>query len=780
MAVVLVVLVTAMAFFVTGRLRADVVALLVLATLAVTGLVTPEQAVAGFSNPAVITLWAVLILSGALYKTGVARVIGQRVLALAGTGEARLITVIMISAALTSAVMNNVGVVALLLPVVMDLSRRTRIAPSRLLMPLAFGTLMGGLLTMIGTPPNLLVSGVLHAAGMKPFELLDFLPMGVAVTVAGVAAMVLVGRRLLPERAGALGDGTGEESLDDLYHIDELQFVLRLRRKSALAEHTLAESRLGSALGLTVVAIVRDGETILAPTAETVLEGGDRLVVSGRADRLEHLRESRQLKLVDHGLSVAGLADRGAALAEATVAPVSGLTGACCRDVGFRQRYGVQILAVKRGDRVRLTAYEDLPLEAGDVLLVLGPTEAVSTLSDSGDFDTVTPVTDAAVDDEYRFPERLFALQVVQGSTLAGHTLAEDRLGDMFGLGVVGIMRGDVLVIPRPTTSIEEGDVLIVKARPHTLRTLRALRGLVIEDRVAVAAPELESAEVGLSGVVLSPYTHLVGKTLRDIHFREKYGLSVVAIWRGGKVYRQALRDMELRFGDALLLHGPRHKLRVLASEPDFLVLSQEVQEPLRVDKAATAAAIMGLCVLLPVLLGWLPIHIAALTGAALTVVTGCLTIDEAYRFIEWRAVFLIAGMLPLAIALQTTGAAAVITDRVVAIVGGYGDLAVVAGMFVLATLVAQAMPNSAVAVLLGPIAVETALNLGMSPHALAMTVAVATAASFLSPVAQPASVLVMGPGGYKYSDYVRVGLPLTIATFIVTMVVLPLVWPLR
>jgi di/tricarboxylate transporter len=364
---------------------------------------------------------------------------------------------------------------------------------------------------------------------------------------------------------------------------------------------------------------------------------------------------------------------------------------------------------------------------------------------------------------------------------LAGHSLAEDRLGDAYGLGVVGVLRddGDV-IMPEPTTPIDVGDVLIVKAHPDTLRTLRALRGLIIEPDLPEELSELESPDVGLSGVVLSPYTHLAGRTLRDIHFREKYGLNVVAIWRGGKVHRHDLRDLELRFGDALLLHGRRDRLRLLASEPDFLVLTEAAQEPLRESKAWLAALIMGAGVLLPVVMGWVPIHIAAIMGAALMVVTGCLKMDEAYRYIEWRAVFLIAGMLPLAIAMQTSGAAAVITDRVVAAIGGYGDLAVVAGMFVLASLAAQAMPNSAVAVLLAPIAVRTASDLGLSPYALVMTVAIATAASFLSPVAHPANVLIMGPGGYKYSDYIRVGLPLTIVTFIVTLIVLPIVWPLR
>jgi di/tricarboxylate transporter len=252
----------------------------------------------------------------------------------------------------------------------------------------------------------------------------------------------------------------------------------------------------------------------------------------------------------------------------------------------------------------------------------------------------------------------------------------------------------------------------------------------------------------------------------------------VLAIWREGRAYRSNLRDMALRFGDALLLYGPRDKLKVLGSEPDFLVLTEEAQEAPKLNKAPIAALLMGV-VLLPVILGWLPIYITAVIGATLMVVAGCLTMEEAYRSIEWKAVFLIAGMLPLGIAMQQTGAARLLADGVVSTVGELGPLAVLAGLFVLTTLATQVMPNPAVAVLLAPIALNTANDLGMSPYALMMTVAVAASASFLSPVSHPANVLIMGPGGYRFTDYIRVGLPLTAVVLVVTLLVLPLFWPL-
>jgi di/tricarboxylate transporter len=322
------------------------------------------------------------------------------------------------------------------------------------------------------------------------------------------------------------------------------------------------------------------------------------------------------------------------------------------------------------------------------------------------------------------------------------------------------------------------GDTLLVEGKLEDLLTLRGLQDLEIDRQAPPDLRELESEQVGLAEVVLSPRTTLAGQSLRHMHFREKYGLNVLAIWREGHAYRSNLRDMALRFGDALLLYGPRDKLKVLGSEPDFLVLTEEAQEALKLNKAPVAALLMG-AVLLPVILGWLPISIAAVVGATLMVLTGCLTMEEAYRFIEWKAVFLIAGMLPLGIAMQQTGAARFLADGVVSTVGGLGPLAVMAGLFVLTTLATQVMPNSAVAVLLAPIALNTANDLGISPYALMMTVAVSASASFLSPVSHPANVLIMGPGGYRFRDYVKVGLPLTVVVLGVTLLVLPLFWPL-
>jgi len=416
----------------------------------------------------------------------------------------------------------------------------------------------------------------------------------------------------------------------------------------------------------------------------------------------------------------------------------------------------------------------DFPLKTGDVLLVPCSHDATDALRNDPNFEVST-----ADKEHYRCEDLLILVHVPEVSTFVGKTLAETHLGDAFGLTVLGIARdGTPGLIARSDLTLEVGDIMLVAGGPEDLATVHGLQELEVDSQLPAEFGELESYRVGLAEVVLSPRTRLVGRTLRGLHFREKYGLTVLAILRQGVVMRTNLRMVELRFGDALLVYGRRERLKILSREPDFLVLSEEAEEPLRFDKAPVAAAVMAM-VLVPVILGWLPIYLAAVMGATLMVLTRCLTMDEAYHFIEWKAVFLIAGMLPLGLALQKSGAAHFLTEGVVSAVGGIGPLGVVAALYIVTALGAQVMPTAAVAILMAPIAFNTAQDLGLSPYALLMTVALSASASFMSPVAHPANVLIMGPGGYRFADYIKVGLPLTLVCLAVVLLVLPLVWPL-
>jgi di/tricarboxylate transporter len=778
-AVVLGTTVLAIVLFVTERLPMEVVALLVLVGLALGGLITPTEALSGFSNPAVVTVWAVFILSGGLARTGVAGLLGRQVLRLAGQGEARLIVVIMLTAGIMSAFMNNVGVAALLLPVVMDIARRTSRPPSRLLMPLAFGSLLGGLNTLIGTPPNILISDALNDYGLQPFQLFDYAPVGLPITLAGVAFMVLVGRHLLPRRDPVRQEmpNSNNRNLREFYGLQERLFLLRLPADSPLAGKTLAQSRLGAVLGLNVVAILRNQRTHLAPNPDTLLRAGDRLLVQGRLERLADLGRNHWL-LEEGALEEDRLVSSEMGIAELRLSPGSSLVGQTLLQSGFRRRFGVNVLALRRDDTIWRVDVRALPLQEGDILLVQGSHAALEALHSPSDFDFVRPTFHADVAAVYHLHERLVALHVPADSTLVGRTLTDSRLGAAFGLTVLGIQRGGTThLMPAPEEQVQAHDTLLVEGRVEDLAMLRGLESLEVEPQAPTDLGALESAEVGLAEVVLSPHTTLVGKTLRELHFREKYGLSVLAIWRGGRAYRSDLGDMALRLGDALLLHGPSEKLKVLGSEPDFLVLMEEAQAAPRLERARWAVGIMA-AVLLPVILGWVPISIAAVAGAVLMVLTGCLTMEEAYRHIEWKAVFLIAGMLPLAVAMEQTGTARFLAEGLVAALGGLGPYAVVVGLFFLGVAATQVMPSAAVAVLLAPMAFNAAANLGVSPYALLMTVAMAASASFLSPVAHPANLFIMGPGGYRFVDYIRVGLPLTLVVLVVLLLVLPVFWP--
>jgi di/tricarboxylate transporter len=756
MGMVLGILFIAFVLLVSEKVRMDVVALMVLGGLAISGLVTDAQALSGFSSPAVVTVWAVFILSGGLTRTGVANILGDQVFKLAGGGEARMIVVIMLTAGVMSAFLNNVGVAALLLPVIMDLARRTRTAPSRLLMPLAFGALLGGLTTLIGTPPNILVNQTLMGFSLEPFSFFDYAYVGVPVMMAGVAYMVLVGRHLLPSR-----DITKESTDTDLGMIfgfqERMCFV--------------------NALGLNVLAIMRADERQLAPGPSALLQAGDDLIVEGRLDRLQELHGSDNLRVDEKAVDLTSLVSSDTAFAEVQIAPSSPLVDRTLLQTGFRHQFGVNILAIRRDGKIRHTSLSDQPLSAEDHLLIQATRMQLKFLRGILEFQSIDSISIEEVQDRYELQERLLALSIPEQSSLSGKSLEESHLSDAFGLSVLGIVRnGKTKLAPQPDEVVQAGDRLLVEGGPEDLETLRGLRDLIVNTERTIETEMLENNRVGLAGVVLSPSSTLDGKTLRQLHFRDKYGLSVLAIWRGGTAYRSNLRNFPLKFGDALLLHGPRDRLIVLGSEPDFLVLTREAQEAPRISKAPVAALIMA-GVLLPVILGWVPIAIAAVVGATLMVLTRCLTMEEAYRYIEWRAVFLIAGMLPLGIAMEQTGTAAFIANQVVNLVGESGISAVVTALFSLTAATSQIMPNEAVKVLMATIAINTAADLGINVQSLAMVIAISASASFLSPVAHPANSLVMGPGGYKFSDYLKVGLPLTAVVLIVTLIFLPIFW---
>jgi len=777
---VLAIVVAAVVLFVTEWLRYDVVGILVLLALALLGLITHEQALEGFSNEAVVTIAAVLVLSGGLARTGVANLVGRYVLRLAGESRFRLILVIMVTAGVLSGIMNDIAVTALMLPVVIDIARRLGQPASRLLMPLAFACLLGGMTTLIGTAPNILIAGALGDAGYEPFGMFAFTPVGGTVLVAGVAYMLFIGRHLLPVRTRESDSGDNVD-LGGAYELSETLFAIELPADSPLHGRTLVESRLGMALGLNVLAVLRGGERHLAPRADFPLKGGDRLIVEGRREPLLALQSWKHLGRPGERLPVIeDLISEDVGLAELSVGEGSALVGRSLAASDFRMRYRVHVLALTRGETIQRTHFQREELSAGDALLVLGRLEQLEQLRTAPEFSRVAVLGQDDVAERRQVEPRLLRVTIPRGSLLAGRTLADSRLGQAFGLTVLEIIRGsDPRSLPAPDDVLQAEDTLLIEGRPEDLGILDALQDLVVTSETP-DVEELESGSVGLAEITLSPRTALIGQTLRGLRFREKYGLSVLAIWRGGRAYHSnvRIRDMKLELGDALLVYGRRRRLVGLAEDPDFVVLAEEGREAFRESRAPVAALIMA-SVIAVVSLGWLPIFIMAPTGALLMVLTGCLAVDEVYRVIEWKVIMLIAGMLGLGVAMQETGAAELVATNVLGSIGALGSLPLIAGLFLITALSAQIMPTAAVAVLMSPIALSSAADLGLAPQALLMVVAVGASCAFLSPFGHAVNLLVMGAGGYRVTDYTKVGVGMLLVVLAVVMLVLPIIWPL-
>jgi di/tricarboxylate transporter len=597
--ITLLILAAAAILMLSERLRPDLVALLVVVALGITGVLTPREAFSGFASSAVVTIVSIFILVEALRVTRLTERAGDALLRVGGTRERSLVATVMAAGATLSLVMNNIAAAAVLLPTISGISHKARISSSRLLMPLAFATILGGMATLF-TTSNIVVSGVLRNADLPGFGVLDFAPVGLPMAVVGIVFMTLYGRRLLP-----------------------------LETPMAAVQNEL-----------------------------------------------------------------------------------------------------------RRADLAEI----------------------------------------------YRLGERLFRARLPGGSCLIGRSLAESGLREIYGVNVVAIERsGRVTVSPPATAVLNEGDIVLLEGRLDEFERRNAEMCLEILSPADWRAADLESPDTTLVEIVVAPRSTWLGSSLRDVRFREKYGMAVLGIWRGGRPIRSYLSDLPLQFGDALLLQGPRDRIRLLRTELDLIVLDegtpQEVSSPSR-EKSWLALAIMAGAILLaafnPLLVGEI-----MLGGALLVVLARVLTMDQAYAAIEWRTVFLVAGMLSLGLAMSKSGAAALVANGLVGVLMPMGPLVLLAGLFLTTTLMTQIMPGAAVAAILAPIAIQTAQQAGLDPRSLAMAVALATSMAFITPLGHPVNVLVMGLGGYRFRNFLRVGLPLTALLFGVMMILLPIFWPL-
>ncbi len=768
-AFLLAVLAAMVVLFLTEKLPIDLTAFLGLTLLIFTGYVAVDQAFTGFASSAVITMLSIFIVSAGLMQTGVADLVGGAIHRFVGSRETPLMIAVMLVAGVLSMFMNNIAATAVLMPAVASLGRRAHLPPSRLFLPLAFGAILGGTATLVGTPPNILAAAMLRDRGLEPFGLFDFTPFGVVLLAGGVLFMLTVGRRLLPGRRAATPGRQSE--LADLYGLHEGLFSIRIPAASQLDGATLRETRLGTTLGVQLLGIARGEDWQLAPKDDVRLLAGDELVVQGDAEQVQQMLRLQGVDLGTATTGEIGAPDAGVTALRARVAAASPLAGSTLAATRFRERWRVFVIAVERDGEVRVDRLGELRLEAGDVLYGLFGDDAPEIDSDVLEIEESGPAALDRLEDQ-----PLLVIRVPENSTLLASGAGVEWMGRLMELTVVAVERGGkVLWGPGPQLEFEAGDRLFVKGEERRLRALLRMGG--VELTSGVAAPAFESEEVGMAEATLAPRSGLAGRSLEEIEFRDRYGVQVLAIWREGRAIRSGLTQLALRVGDALLLQGRRGRLGLLSRERDLVVLSDVAEEPRRLNKAPYAVGCLALMVGL-VVTGLAPIQVAAFASASLIVLCGALTMEEAYRAVEWRAIFLVAAILPVGAAMESSGTAALLASSVMDLAGPAGPYAVLASLVLLSSLLSQCLDGAPAVVLLTPVVLEAASGLDLSPYPLMMGVALAASAAFMTPFSHKANLLVMGAGGYRSMDYLKVGTPLTVVLLAVIVWMVPLFFP--
>lgn len=602
---VLFLLASCVGLFVINKPRMDVVALLAMVALPLSGVIGVNEALAGFSDPSVVLIAALFVIGNGLVRTGIAYRLGDWLMRSAGSSETRLLVLLMLAVAGLGSVMSSTGVVAIFIPVVLSIAARMKVSPRRLMMPLAFAGLISGMLTLVATPPNMVVHSELRRAGLDGFAFFSFAPIGLAILVLGIGYMLLARRWL----------------------------------------------------------------------------GGDTV-----------------------------------------------------QEVAAEQRDTLDILAQR-----------------------------------------------------YRLPERERRLRVLPGSVLANQALDELKLRSQYGINVIAIERQykfrKQLLIATGNTELFVGDVLLVDLASPAIGLLGAYEELGVESlQLSDSYYGDYSRELGLAEVALPPDSRLPGKTIQELGFRSTYKLNVVGVRRNHQALQGLLVDEKLKPADTLLVAGSwKHIHRLQGLSRDFLVLSL----PAEIDDVAPAAnqapfALLGLAVMVGLMIsGLVPNVLAALIGCLVMGLFRCIDMDSAYKAIHWQSLVLIVGMLPFALALEKTGGIALAVSGLIGLFGDAGPHALLACLFLLTAVIGLFISNTATAVLMAPVAISTATQLGASPYPFAMIVALAASAAFMTPISSPVNTLVLGPGQYRFADFVRVGVPFTLLVMLVSVLLVPWLFPL-
>jgi di/tricarboxylate transporter len=755
--------------FITEWVSIDIAALLGLAILTFCGLIPYDNALSGFSSPAVLTMTFTFILAGALQTTGVGEVMGGYVFRFAGRSEVRNLIATMLMVCFFSAFMNNIVATALLMPAVSSIAFRSTVPQARLLMPLAFGASLGGMLTLIGTPPNMIAADLLRQRGLTPFHFTDFTLLGFAMVVLGIGFMAILGRRALPHRD--VGRAALRSSdLFSLYRLHERLFSIVVPKGSKLHGRTLAESKLGSTLGVQVLAIDRFGKRKIFPSPSDLIFEGDTLLCGGKIHDLEEIHRFRGIQF--EPIKSGEVEGDSKEVTGAIALLGRSFVGKTLRDLQFRSEFGVAVVGIERTGNLISSNLGYRRFEEGDQLLILGSSSATDRFLEHENVSLIKRDIPLSEFLQHGF----FIVKVPEDCGLIGLSVAATRLGELAGITVAGVIRdGRVDLAVNNGEALKAGDRLLAAGNPERVTLLNDFSQFVLSTEAGES--ELESPEIGVVEVVLSPRSDLIGKTLEQIRFRESYDFQVLAIWRDRRPHRSRLGNRILRYGDALLLQGPRSKISLLKADQDFVVLSNVPSVPERLGKAPYALFGLVLMVMLAAL-GIAPAPIAALAAAAVVVLSGAITMEEAYRQIEWKTIFLVAALMPVGFAFEKTGLAAYVASWVTNSVDGLGPHFIIAGLAILSSLLSQLLDSSPAVVLAGPIALRVASETHISPYPLMMAVALAASIAFITPFSAKANLLVMGAGGYRSKDYFWPGLGLTIIGLVVIVFMVPMIFP--
>lgn len=616
----LIILALSAVFFVNGKLRSDLAALCALVLLIVFNILTPEEALSGFSNPIVIMMVGLFVVEGAIFKTGLAKMISSKILRLAGKSELKLFILIMMVTAFIGAFVSNTGTVALMLPIVVSMAASANISPGRFLMPLAFASSMGGMATLIGTPPNLVVDEVLSNAGFTDLSFFSFTPIGVICVLIGLVVLIPLSKFFLVKKEDGKDTktttGHSPKELAKKYQLSDNLYRIQIRPGSRIGGKKLQELNITQAYNLSILEIRRQSSS-----------------------------QGRFLKTVDQSL-----------------------------------------------------AGPHTELQENDILYVFGPFEKVNQFAKEQNLE----LTDTHVS-EY-------------------------------------------------------------------------VEGAEVE--------KLSVREIGIAEVLLMPDSKLINKAVKDSGFRDKYSVNILGIQRKGEYILNDIKDIKMHAGDILLIQGTWDSIaRMSQKQSQWVVLGQPLEEASKVtlDYKAPVAALIIVLMIAAMVFDFIPIPpvAAVIIAGILMVLTGCFrNVEEAYKTINWESVVLIAAMLPMSLALEKTGASNLISEKLVSGLGDYGPLVLMAGIYFTTSLLTMFISNTATAVLVAPIALQSAIAINVSPYPFLLAVTVGASMCFASPFSTPPNALVMSAGKYTFMDYVKVGLPLQIVMGIVMVFILPLLFP--